>query len=405
MNRTLKRNAMQNAREVEWKHKKQRIKDKIDLTAEITASKVNKPTISVRKNLIIASNCKENIIDDDCICVEPELVSIDLENYEPSNFLSSTPISQKEGSEVKKESNFFEEKKPKWWIDTTGDKTLTSINSPDKVTPPKHSTKNSTAKSHFRPEDIIVLDETFEDTTLKPKTVNDDSDDSVLFVSDSKSPDYIPLNSTNTDNTSNSSQYVINCIRAKMVRNNSLFTKSEKKKLMQYNTNAYNPGTVEILRKRMIIIDGSNVAYSHSRNKEFSVRGLKICLDYFENMGHRVKAVVPQFRLQKSKSSDPASLEKYYENGKIVFTPCKNLPGMASNSYDDRFILQLAAEQDAVIISNDNYRDLIDENIAFKKLIENRVLGYTWCDDIFMLPKDPYGRFGPTLDSILNRKI
>lgn len=66
-------------------------------------------------------------------------------------------------------------------------------------------------------------------------------------------------------------------------------------------------------------------------------------------------------------------------------------------------ILQLASEMDAAVISNDNYRDLIHENPAFKKIVESRVVGYTWCNDMFILPKDPYGKWGPTLDMILNR--
>lgn len=43
----------------------------------------------------------------------------------------------------------------------------------------------------------------------------------------------------------------------------SLFTKSEKKELTKYNENAYNPaGNEEPPKgKRMVIIDGSNVAY------------------------------------------------------------------------------------------------------------------------------------------------
>lgn len=67
------------------------------------------------------------------------------------------------------------------------------------------------------------------------------------------------------------------------------------------------------------------------------------------------------------------------------------------------FTLQLAFEMDAAIISNDNFRDLINENPAFKKIIESRVISYSWCDDIFILPKDPYGKYGPVLEAILER--
>lgn len=53
-------------------------------------------------------------------------------------------------------------------------------------------------------------------------------------------------------------------------------------------------------------------------------------------MGHEVKAVIPQFRMNKSKSTDPEELERLHKAGKIVQTPCKNLPGLTSTSYDDR---------------------------------------------------------------------
>lgn len=42
---------------------------------------------------------------------------------------------------------------------------------------------------------------------------------------------------------------------------------------------------------------------------------------------------------------------------------------------------------------------------AWKNLIQSRVVGYTWCNDMLFLPQDPYGRFGPKLDDILLREI
>ena len=66
--------------------------------------------------------------------------------------------------------------------------------------------------------------------------------------------------------------------------------------------------------------------------------------------------------MRKEKSTDQELLEKLEKAGNITLTPCKNLPGKRTMSYDDRFILQIAAELDAVVISNDNYRDLIEEN-------------------------------------------
>lgn len=61
-------------------------------------------------------------------------------------------------------------------------------------------------------------------------------------------------------------------------------------------------------------------------------------------------------------STNSTGLQDLLKQGKIVLTPCKNLPGKKSTSYDDRFIMDLAVEFDAAIISNDNYRDLLSEN-------------------------------------------
>ncbi|KAJ6643107.1 NEDD4-binding protein 1, partial [Pseudolycoriella hygida] len=108
--------------------------------------------------------------------------------------------------------------------------------------------------------------------------------------------------------------------------------------------------------KRMVLIDGSNVAFSHScQRREFSVEGISICLDYFTARGYDVKAVVPQMRLKRENSTNSELLE------------------------------QLKAED-------------------YKRIIRNRVIGYMFCNNTILFPKDPYGRYGPTLDEILIKK-
>ncbi|XP_067631736.1 NEDD4-binding protein 1-like isoform X2 [Eurosta solidaginis] len=272
--------------------------------------------------------------------------------------------------------------------------------------------------------DIIILDEIItNDVTIKPMEIEkveqaenaQQIDDSVIFISEtvgiSDKPahmgDFVPLDSDNVPNPIFVPKSPPRPVRKAAIKSGLLFTNSEKKELVAYNNNTYNPnaGDPEApekqSKKRMILIDACNVAFNHALSKEFSVKGLKICIDFFEKMGHEVKAVVPQFRMHKC--SDSATMFELHKAGKIVVTPCKNLPGKFSSCYDDRFILQLASEMDAAIVSNDNYRDLMNENAAFKKLIENRVLCFTWCNDVFMIAKDPYGRWGPTLQTILNR--
>lgn len=72
--------------------------------------------------------------------------------------------------------------------------------------------------------------------------------------------------------------------------------------------------------------------------------------------------------------------------------------------YDDRYILKLASESDGIVVSNDNYRDLVNENPEFKKIVEERLLMFSFVNDRFMPPDDPLGRKGPSLDNFLRRK-
>nr|XP_021192789.2 uncharacterized protein LOC110378033 isoform X1 [Helicoverpa armigera] len=152
---------------------------------------------------------------------------------------------------------------------------------------------------------------------------------------------------------------------------------------------------------RMIVIDGSNVAMEHLKGRMFSVEGLKICIDYFVKRGHVVKAFVPRFRCKFGKSSDPKLLDVLERQGLVVYTPSREIQGKTCVPYDDRYILQCAAEFDGVVVSGDNYKDLIHENKRWRYIIENRILPFTWVNNMIMFPKDPFGRGGPTLETLL----
>ena len=95
------------------------------------------------------------------------------------------------------------------------------------------------------------------------------------------------------------------------------------------------------------------------------------------------------------------SLER---EGRVFFTPSRKLEnGRRIVCYDDRFIVKLAAENGGIIVSNDNYRDLCNENPQWKEVIEHRLLMYSFVGDIFMVPDDPLGRHGPTLDDFMRK--
>lgn len=65
----------------------------------------------------------------------------------------------------------------------------------------------------------------------------------------------------------------------------------------------------------------------------------------------------------------------------LVFTPSRKIGGKRVVCYDDRYIVKLAAETDGVIVSNDTFRDLADENPNYRKAIDERLLMYSFVSD------------------------
>ncbi|KAM9449743.1 NEDD4-binding protein 1 isoform 1-T3 [Clarias gariepinus] len=154
---------------------------------------------------------------------------------------------------------------------------------------------------------------------------------------------------------------------------------------------------------RQIIIDGSNVAMTHGLGIFFSCRGIALAVEYFWNQGHRkITAFVPQWRQKK----DPKIKEQHFmaqlqDLGLLSFTPSREVEGQRINSYDDRFMLQLARQTDGVIVTNDNMRDLVDESVGWREIIKTRLLQYVFAGDLFMVPDDPLGRSGPHIKDFL----
>lgn len=157
-----------------------------------------------------------------------------------------------------------------------------------------------------------------------------------------------------------------------------------------------------------IIIDGSNVAMRHGNKTVFSCRGLRICVDWFRVRGHaEITVFVPAWRKEAPRWDTPITdqeilLELEQENV-LVFTPSRVCGGKRIVSYDDRYILKEAVATGGIVVSNDNYRDLAAESPAFRKVVEESLLMYSWVNGRFVPPDDPLGRNGPTLDTFLRR--
>ena len=67
----------------------------------------------------------------------------------------------------------------------------------------------------------------------------------------------------------------------------------------------------------------------------------------------------------------------------------------------DRFIVQDAAQCGGIILSNDKYRDLINESRQMRKAIEEQRLDFIFRKDTLHVAQDPMGRNGPRLDKFL----
>lgn len=131
-------------------------------------------------------------------------------------------------------------------------------------------------------------------------------------------------------------------------------------------------------------------------------------VDWFLQRNHRdIKVFVPMWREKSSRPDSPIVdqevLKRLERDRLLVWTPSRTNGKNRIVCYDDRYIIKHAAENDGVIVSNDNFRDLMGESHEWKKVIEQRLLMYSFVDDKFMPPDDPLGRHGPTLDEFLKK--
>ena len=167
------------------------------------------------------------------------------------------------------------------------------------------------------------------------------------------------------------------------------------------------PDTEGDFNLRPIVIDGSNVACSHGNGSYFSCRGIALCVHYFWLRGHHdIICFVPHFRKAALRGNPPTKdrdiLFELEDKNICKFTPSRKVDGKMLISYDDRFILDLAKQNNGVVVSNDQYRDLIDEDQGYKEVIATSLLPYVFAQDYFMPAKDPLGRNGPNLDDFLS---
>ena len=133
-------------------------------------------------------------------------------------------------------------------------------------------------------------------------------------------------------------------------------------------------------------------------------------MNWFIPRGHKsIYVVIPTWRKESPSERNIISDQEILKilecasSVEMIYTPSGTFNQKRFACYDDRYILKIAYEKDGVVVSNDNFRDLyLDEKPEWKKIIEERVLMYSFVDDIFMPPDDPHGRNGPHIDELLS---
>ncbi|EER17000.1 conserved hypothetical protein [Perkinsus marinus ATCC 50983] len=114
--------------------------------------------------------------------------------------------------------------------------------------------------------------------------------------------------------------------------------------------------------KPLVLIDGPNVANRHG-GQQFTCKGLQICVDYYVSRGHEKMRVQTMHGIKAAPTHIPVDnigvLLKLQTQGRLALTPSKD--------YDDSYCLQYAHKKDAVIVSNDMYRDWVKKQPSWKK--------------------------------------
>lgn len=82
--------------------------------------------------------------------------------------------------------------------------------------------------------------------------------------------------------------------------------------------------------------------------------------------------------------ADQHILTELEKEGILVYTPSRLLNNRRLICYDDRYILKLAVDVDGIVVSNDNYRDLTIESLDFKRIVEEKLLMYSFVNDRYL---------------------
>ena len=145
--------------------------------------------------------------------------------------------------------------------------------------------------------------------------------------------------------------------------------------------------------KPLIVLDASNIAMRHGEQKGiYSTKGIQIAIEFFTKNGHKVISFLPDYLFKEKDPNKhgkkrvlPDNLSYLYglvSKGLVVKSPPQD--------YDDSYCIQYAKTHNAFIVSNDMFRDYI-ENIKDKAERETeknwrdvKCISFTFIGDEFL---------------------
>ncbi|KAJ8523930.1 hypothetical protein ON010_g17188 [Phytophthora cinnamomi] len=153
-------------------------------------------------------------------------------------------------------------------------------------------------------------------------------------------------------------------------------------------------------QRRLIVIDAPNVAMRHGKGKVFSCAGIELAVNYFQALGHRVVAFIPDYMLQSDEEraereeqgeiitaakipDNVTLLERLVHKGVLIPTP--------SQDYDDSYSIQYAGLHDGYVVTNDLFRDHIvnmmgprERKVAMRAWLRAHQISYSWVRNEFL---------------------
>ena len=153
---------------------------------------------------------------------------------------------------------------------------------------------------------------------------------------------------------------------------------------------------------RPVVIDGCNVAFNYGRNEQFDAKGLLRCYEYFQKKGFEDRDIIIIVKhIPRLSDMDKAIIGELEKIGVLVHCPARLAGNESIRSDDDLFILETAYTKEGFVLSRDRYRQYWDHHVKYRPLIRDRLIQPTFVHDDLILPQDPLGRGGPTLDQFL----